>query len=265
MPAKKTTKIKKTTTKTTASADATATKSKTPATAPKPSNGKVAAFTLDDVKSLLKTKKPEESKTKATAAKKAIKKKAEIEDVPHQAQSFGAASLADILGYNPDESNARKSEDETKVPKKFKIYYDLLISLRNHVNEELDLHTRETLKKSNKEDSGDIASYSQHMADEGTDNFDRDFALSLVSSEQEALAEIEEAISRIFDGTYGKCEITGEPIAKERLMAVPFTKHSLEGQNQLEKNKRFFVQRGGGIYSTGIEDSTQFIADDDAD
>ena len=236
---------------------------KAPAT-PKASNGKVAAFTLDDVQSLLKTKKKDDTATEKKATKKVAKKKVVEEDVPHVAQNLGAASLTDILGFDPASSSGRQN-DEQKVPKKFKVYYDLLIELRDHVNDELDLHTRETLKKSNKEDSGDIASYSQHMADEGTDNFDRDFALSLVSNEQEALAEIEEAIGRIFDGTYGVCEITGEPIDKERLLAVPFTKHSLEGQKQLEKNKRFSVQRTGGVYSTGIEDSTQFIANDDAD
>jgi RNA polymerase-binding transcription factor DksA len=231
------------------------------------SNGKVAAFTLDDVQSLLKTKKKDEPKKETKPTKEVAKKKVveEIEDVPHEAQNLGAASLADILGFDPSKGSTSPPTDETKVPKKFKVYYDLLIELRNHVNDELDLHTRETLKKSNKEDSGDIASYSQHMADEGTDNFDRDFALSLVSNEQEALAEIEEAIGRIFDGSYGVCEITGEAITKERLMAVPFTKHSLEGQQQLEKNKRFSVQKSGGVYSTGIEDSTQFIANDDGD
>lgn len=234
----------------------------------KASNGKVAAFTLDDVQSLLKTKKSDDTTTKKKAANKVAKKKVveEIEDVPHEAQNLGAASLADILGFDPNGGGSNgRNNDETKVPKKFKVYYNLLLELRNHVNDELDLHTRETLKKSNKDDSGDIASYSQHMADEGTDNFDRDFALSLVSSEQEALAEIEDAIGRIFDGSYGVCEITGETISKERLMAVPFTKHSLEGQKQLEKNKRFSVKKSGGVYSTGIEDSTQFIANDDGD
>ena len=232
----------------------------------KPSNGKVAAFTLDDVQSLLKTKKKEDTATEKKAIKKVAKKKVveQVEEAPYQAQNLGAASLADILGFDPTSGNGRQN-DEKKVPRKFKVYYNLLIELRNHVYDELDLHTRETLKKSNKDDSGDISSYSQHMADEGTDNFDRDFALSLVSSEQEALAEIDDAIKRIFDGTYGICEITGEPINKERLLAVPFTKHSLEGQKQLEKNKRFFVRRTGGVYSNGIEDSTQFIANDDAD
>ncbi|MCZ6675011.1 MAG: TraR/DksA C4-type zinc finger protein [Verrucomicrobia bacterium] len=264
MPAKKTSaKTKSVKAKT---ATATRAKSETESSKPKPSNGKVAAFTLDDVQSLLKTKKPEESNSTAKGTKKVAKKKAkvEVEDIPHQVQSFGAASLADILGYNPTTETNHRENDEKKVPKKFKVYYKLLVSLRNHVNEELDLHTRETLKKSNKDDSGDIASYSQHMADEGTDNFDRDFALSLVSSEHEALSEIEEAIGRIFDSTYGTCEITGEPISKERLLAVPFTKHSLEGQQQLEKYKRFSVQRGG-VFSTGIEDSAQFIANDDGD
>ncbi|MBH55318.1 MAG: hypothetical protein CMI18_13375 [Opitutaceae bacterium] len=255
MPGKKTA-IKKTKKKTS---------TETAAAKPVPTNGKVAAFTLDDVQSLLKSKKPEKSSKRTIAPKKVVKKKEKvaIEDVPQETQSFGAASLTDILGYNPTGNSKSKSRGKS-VPRKFKVYYNLLISLHDHVNEELDLHTRETLKKTNKDDSGDIASYGQHMADEGTDNFDRDFALSLVSSEQEALSEIEKAIGRIYNGSYGVCEITGEPISEERLKAVPFTRHSLEGQKQLEKNKRFSVQRGG-VYSTGIEDSTQFIANDDAD
>jgi RNA polymerase-binding transcription factor DksA len=259
MPAKKTAPKKRT------KVDKTESTQVEPAKKPAPKNGKVAAFTLDDVQSLLKTKKPEEPKNGAKAPKEITKKKAieEIEDTPQEAKSFGAASLADILGFNPAQSNGAPKSDK-KVPRKFKVYYDLLIDLRNHVKDELNLHTRETLKKSIKDDSSDIGRSGQHMADEGTDNFDPDFALSLVSSEQEALSEIQEAIDRIFDGTYGTCEITDEPISKERLLAVPFTKHSLEGQKDLEKNRRFSVQRGG-VFSLGIEDSTQYLANDDGD
>lgn len=260
MPAKKTAVKRTTKAKTAANAKPAPAEEK-----PKASSGKVAAFTFDDVQSLLKKKKSDESTTEVKASKKVAKKavKAGVEEIPQAApQSYGAASLADILGYNP--GSKPNFNDESKVPKKFKVYYDLLIELRNHVNEELDLHTRETLKKSSKDEAGDIAGYSQHMADAGTDTFDRDFALSVVSSEQEALAEVEAAITRIFNGGYGICEITGEPIKEERLMAVPFTRHSLEGQKQLEKNKRMTAQRGG-IYSAGIEDSTQFLANDDGD
>ncbi|MNC89376.1 General stress protein 16O [compost metagenome] len=92
------------------------------------------------------------------------------------------------------------------------------------------------------------------MADAGTDTFDRDFALSLVSSEQEALSEIEAAIKRISDGTYGICELTGKPISRERLMAVPFARFSVESQAEVERLKRRNAQRGG-IFGELGEDS----------
>ncbi len=88
------------------------------------------------------------------------------------------------------------------------------------------------------------------MADAGTDTFDRDFALSLVSSEQEALSEIEAAIKRIRDGTYGICEITAKPISKERLLAVPFTRYSAEAQKQIERN-RHHSRTQAGLFGEG--------------
>ena len=63
-----------------------------------------------------------------------------------------------------------------------------------------------------KESAQEMAGYSLHMADSGTDNFDRDFALSLLSSDQDAIYEIEEALKRIERKTYGICELTGKPI-----------------------------------------------------
>jgi len=78
-------------------------------------------------------------------------------------------------------------------------------------------------------------SYSLHMADAGTDNYDRDWALSMLSQEQNALYEIEDAMSRIQKGTYGICELTGKPIDAARLMAIPWTRFSVEAERQLEK------------------------------
>ena len=100
------------------------------------------------------------------------------------------------------------------------------------------------------------------MADGGTESFDRDFALSLVSSEQEALQEIESAIRRIMNGSYGVCEITGETIKKERLTAVPFTRYSLEGQRQLEKNKVRKTDRGS-TYGEFTSDDIISFGDDE--
>jgi RNA polymerase-binding transcription factor DksA len=73
------------------------------------------------------------------------------------------------------------------------------------------------------------------MADAGTDTYDRDLALSLLSSEQDAVYEIEEALTRIRDGTYGVCELTGEPIEPDRLEAIPWTRFSTAAEKQLER------------------------------
>ena len=85
------------------------------------------------------------------------------------------------------------------------------------------------------------------------DTFDRDFALSLVSSEQEALTEIDAAIKRIHDGTYGVCEITQKPIAKERLLAVPFTRYSAEAQKDIERNRHRARTQAGLFGEMGEE------------
>lgn len=77
--------------------------------------------------------------------------------------------------------------------------------------------------------------FSTHMADAGTDTFDRDFALGMLSSEQDALYEIDEAIDRIRDRTYGKCELTGRPIEPARLEAIPWTRFSAAAEKQLER------------------------------
>jgi RNA polymerase-binding transcription factor DksA len=227
-------------------------------------------FSLDDVEELVAAKKktkPAEAEKKAAApAPTPVKKtKAVVEDQPTEKRVLGAASLADILGFNPGEKKRNTQLGEEEIPRKGKKYYNLLIELRKHVRDELDLHTADTLKHSSREDSGDLASYGNHQADAGTDTFDRDFALSLVSNEQDALNEIEEAILRIRNGTYGVCEVTGKPIPKERLTAVPFARFSVEGQSEYEKNKRRKTGRAsgaGGLFGDGTE-APKISSDDD--
>jgi len=80
----------------------------------------------------------------------------------------------------------------------------------------------------------DTPNYSTHMADAATDSFDRDLVLGLVSFEQEGLYEIDAALKRIEDGSYGICELTGKIIPWERLEAIPWTRFSIEAENQIE-------------------------------
>lgn len=173
------------------------------------------------------------------------RKKVEVTaPVKVEARVLKAASLADILGFDPASGGSVEEEEAAKIPEKWSRYYKLLVELRRHIKEGLTLHSEETLMKSAKEDSGDLSGYSQHMADSGTDTFDRDFALSVVANEQEALNEIEAAIKRMHAGTYGVCELTAKPIARERLLAVPFARYSVESQAEVERAKRQRAARG---------------------
>ena len=220
------------------------------------------AFSFDDVEALVATRKKEiKSTPEEPSVKKKlvpVKKKAIVKDKPVKKRVLGAASLADILGFNPAEKKKVTSLEDESIPKKWKKYYKLLLDLRQHVSDELDLHTSDTLQHAPR-DEGDR----KLESDAGTDAFDRDFALSLVSNEQEALNEVEEAILRIKQGTYGVCEVTGKTISKERLAAVPFARYSIEGQAEFEKNQRRKIERiAGGLFADSA-DAPKITSDDD--
>lgn len=226
---------------------------------------KPIAFSLDEVRAIAqtvtsRTASPFPSKTAAKAAGSAKQLAAEAQSKV-KPQHIKAASLADILGFNPKRGKPTPVMSDKDVPEKFKRYYRLLLDLRAHLTEDIERHSEETLKRSSKDDAGDLSAYGQHMADAGTDTFDRDFALSMVASEQEALSEIEGAIKRIHDGTYGVCEITQKPIAKERLLAVPFTRYSAEAQKDLERNRHRSRSQAGLFGELGEEGSK--MMDDD--
>lgn len=76
-----------------------------------------------------------------------------------------------------------------------------------------------------------------HMADVGTDNFEQEFTLGLIESERQILREIQEALVRIDDGSFGICQGTGKPIPRVRLEAVPWAKYTIEYSRLLESGK----------------------------
>jgi RNA polymerase-binding transcription factor DksA len=113
------------------------------------------------------------------------------------------------------------------------------MELRDRLANQMDGLAKETTEQ--------LPGYSLHMADSGTDNFDRDFALSLLSSDQDAIYEIEEALKRIEKHTYGICELTGKPIPKARLEAIPWTRFTVEAQAQLERDGVLRQRRLGAL------------------
>ncbi len=105
----------------------------------------------------------------------------------------------------------------------------------------------DNLKRSPIEATGDISAHSTHMADQGTDNFDRELALNLASSRQESIYDIEDAIRRVDDGTYGACESCGKAIERPRLKALPFAKKCMGCQNAAERGRTKYRPFGGTL------------------
>lgn len=119
--------------------------------------------------------------------------------------------------------------------KELKIFKELVLKRKEEILEGIKHISDDTLKKSPKDASGDISGYTYHMADVATDTYDREFSLSIASSERKVLYDIEDALKKIEDGTYGFCEVCKKPITKVRLKAVPYTKLCLECQETREK------------------------------
>ncbi len=103
-----------------------------------------------------------------------------------------------------------------------KTYKERLLALRARLRGDVDQMADAALKKSRSEANGDLSSMPIHMADIGSDNFEQEFTLSLMQSEEETLDLIEASLERIEDGSYGQCEECGVKIPKTRLNAIPY-------------------------------------------
>ncbi len=77
--------------------------------------------------------------------------------------------------------------------------------------------------------------YTQHQADQGTDDFDRTISLELTDQEYKLLRQVERALQKIEDGTYGKCDISGDEIPSKRLDAIPYATMTVQAQEKMEK------------------------------
>jgi RNA polymerase-binding protein DksA len=114
-------------------------------------------------------------------------------------------------------------------------YKERLLVLRARLRGDVTQMADATLKKSRTEGNGDLSSMPIHMADVGSDNFEQEFTLSLMETEEQTLDRIETALERIEDGTYGTCEECGVKIPKKRLDALPYATMCVKCASQLER------------------------------
>ena len=143
-----------------------------------------------------------------------------------------------------------------------------LLDLRDDLMDAVSGMARDTIR--NAPEGSEASGSGQHQGDAGSDAYDRDFALSVLAKEQDALYEIEQAIRRIQSGSYGICEMSSRKIPQTRLEAIPFARLTVECQGQWEKeygNRRFRpsneVGFSGGKYAEDEDSDTVSLDEDD--
>ena len=171
---------------------------------------------------------------KIQARKKAPKAKTPARG-EKSSKANGARKTFDTLGgmapILPGKNHKEKRLDPFTRSQK-----DKLLQLRDAMVDSMAGVAKDNLRS--RAEGSEASAFGMHQADAGSDAYDRDFALSLLSQEQDALYEIDQALKRIELGTYGTCEMSGKSISHARLEAIPFARFTVECQSKLEKQNK---------------------------
>ncbi|MBS0658544.1 MAG: TraR/DksA C4-type zinc finger protein [Verrucomicrobia bacterium] len=197
-----------------------------------------------------KTKTPAKAKPAAKPAPKAkVPAKAPAKAAPAKptkaapAPAKPAAAAKPVARVTPPPAKPTKPEPAPaapvgKHPQAFlRQQRERLLALRDTLLDSMQGMAQDNLRT--RADSSDASAFGMHQGDAGSDAYDRDFALSMLSQEQDALYEIDEALKRIEGGNYGICEMSGKLIPQARLEAIPFTRYTVECQAQIEKQSKY--------------------------
>jgi DnaK suppressor protein len=170
------------------------------------------------------------AKKRAVVPKKrsvSSKKPAATKHPTARRSTVNSNSAIDLIVKN---NRPRKLDPFTRAQK------EKLLQLRDAMVDSMAGVAQDTLRS--RAEGSEASAFGMHQADAGSDAYDRDFALSLLSQEQDALYEIDQALKRIELGTYGVCEMSGKPIPHARLEAIPFARFTVQCQAQLEKQNK---------------------------
>ena len=176
-------------------------------------------------KSTPKKAAPKKAAPKKAARKKAAPKKAAVKKT---AKTDRAARAAE-----PRTLRARDVLTKSELGE----FRQMLLEKRAELAGDVSTLHNEALNRNRQEAAGDRSSMPIHMADIGTDNYEQEFTLGLLESEASFLREIDEALDRVADSTYGVCLATGKPIGKARLRAQPWAKYCYEHMLAREKGQ----------------------------
>ncbi len=182
-------------------------------------------------------------------AKSPAKKKTTAKKAASTKRKAAAPKKAAVNGNGNSKAPAPKKIKITAFAKK---QQQKLLELRDTLMDQMAGVTRENLR--NHAEGADSSAFGMHQADAGSDAYDRDFALNLLSKEQDALYEIEEALKRVDEGRYGICEASDKPIGQPRLEAIPFARYTVECQSQLEREQQMGGHRRPMRSVFGLDD-----------
>ena len=157
---------------------------------------------------------------KSAASTKPIKPAKKVVDEPPTIMQPAVPS-----GAKPKKNQAGMS------PKELENFRDLLLAKRRELVGDMSSMEREALRSTS---GSNLSNLPIHMADMGTDNYEQEFTLGLVEKDRVLLREINTALAKIQDGSYGICEGTGKPIGKARLEAKPWARYSIEHTRKME-------------------------------
>lgn len=134
-----------------------------------------------------------------------------------------------------EQSKLRESPFDEQDLQYFK---ELLLEKRKEAQQEAD-KIENNISNLNEADDADQSSMAHHMGDVGSEMEEKQMNYQLLERTKKFIGEINNALERIENGTYGICKVTGKPISKERLEAVPHTRYSIEAKNQgIDKNQQ---------------------------
>ena len=177
------------------------------------------------------------TKKKAAPAKSSPKKAPAHAAAAKPVRKAGKTAAKSGKTHVPDTmSLLGTNHRERKLDPFVKKQKEKLLQLRDAMVDSMAGVAQDTLRS--RAEGSEASAFGMHQADAGSDAYDRDFALSLLSQEQDALYEIDQALKRIEMGSYGVCEMSGKQIPKARLEAIPFARFTVECQSQLEKQNK---------------------------
>ena len=189
-------------------------------------------------KTVMKAARPAPKPVKTVAPPVAVKSKAPIRAVtPFKPFKPARPALAmrepPPIPVAPVPTNGKPRKNQAGLsPKDLEHFRDLLLQKRRELLGDMGQMEREALRSAG---GSNLSNLPLHMADMGTDNYEQEFTLGLVEKDRNVVREINQALAKIMDGTYGICEGTGKAITKVRLEAQPWAKYSIEYARQKEK------------------------------